>query len=140
MGHGRGAGDRPVKELEGINLLELAPVRTAAWSERGERVVVERPKPTGWTPAALFERLACALSVQRMRLDELGSFVWRRLDGRTTVGELAEALRERFGEAAEPAEERLGQLVRLLRRERLLAYPEWDELPDGARMERGQTS
>ena len=30
----------------------------------------------------------------------------------------------------EPAEERLGHMVRLLRQEGLLAYPEWDPVPD----------
>ena len=37
-----------------------------------------------------------------------------------------------FGEEVEPAEERVGQLIRMLRRERLLAYPGWDPAPTGS--------
>ncbi len=114
-------------DLEGVNLLELAPTRVAEWKEIGGRVVLHRPTPTRGGPAGLLDRLLHALSARRIRLDETGSFVWQRLDGERTVGEVAQALRERFGEAVEPAEERLGRLIRALRREGLVAYPGWDE-------------
>jgi hypothetical protein len=66
----------------------------------------------------------------RIRLDEVGSFAWTRLDGRTTVGEIAAELRQRFGDQAEPVEQRLGQFVRVLRRERLVAYRGYDDAPE----------
>jgi len=108
------------------NLLELAPVRIARWEQKGDRVVVLRPSPgwRGWrTP---FEWIAHALASPRLRLDEIGSFTWRRLDGQATVGEVAAAVRDRFGAAAEPVDERLGQLVRGLHRERLVELPRAD--------------
>ena len=73
-----------------------------------------------------FEWLAFLLAPSRLRLDELGSFAWRSLDGRVTVGQLADAVRERFGDSAEPVEQRLGRFVRDLRREQLLGFPGWD--------------
>jgi hypothetical protein len=111
------------RELEQVNLLELAPVRLATWEEVDERVVIERPRASG----GFGDRLRYWLAVRRIRLDECGSFAWRGLDGTQTVAQIAEALRHEFGEQVEPAEERAGQLVRLLHREGLLAYPGWDE-------------
>ena len=116
--------------LGGINLLELAPVRVARWRQVEDRVVVERPKPRARFPRILLEWLLHLMAVKSLRLDEVGSFAWQLLDGEHTVGQAAVAVRERFGEAVEPAEERLGHLVRLLRQEGLIAYPEWDPVPD----------
>ena len=116
--------------LGGINLLELAPFRVARWRQVEDRVVVERPKPRARFPRILLEWLLHLMAVKSLRLDEVGSFAWQLLDGEHTVGQVAVAVRERFGEAVEPAEERVGHLVRLLRQEGLLAYPEWDPVPD----------
>jgi hypothetical protein len=107
------ARDRVEEALARVNLLEQAPVRAARWEERGDRVVLIRPRP----------------DVRRLRLDPIGSFAWRRLDGSASVARVAAAVRERFGAASEPAEERLGQLVRLLRRDGFVVLPPWDPRP-----------
>ncbi len=114
------------KELEGVNLLGLAPRRVAKWEEVDGRVVVIRPDPETRGLRGWLDRLLHSMSASRIRLDELGSFAWMRLDGERTVAEVAELLRREFGEAVEPAEERLGHLVRAMRREGFLAYPGWD--------------
>ena len=88
-------------------------------------LVRERPRVRG--PRSLGRWLSYMMAPPRIRLDELGSFAWLALDGNTTVGTIAETVRERFGEAAEPAEQRLGQFVHILRRERLVSYPELDD-------------
>jgi hypothetical protein len=113
-----------------INLLELAPVRVARWRQVEDRVVVERPKPRARFPRILLEWLLHLMAVKSLRLDEVGSFAWQLLDGEHTVGQVAVAVREHFGDAVEPAEERVGHLVRLLRQEGLIAYPEWDPVSD----------
>jgi hypothetical protein len=112
--------------LEDVNLLDIAPVRTAAWREVDGRVVIERPRPPRFLRAP-FEWIAQTLASKRIRLDEIGSFVWKCLDGRSTVAEIAEKLRGRYGSDVEPAEERVGQMIRLLRSEGLIGYPGWDE-------------
>lgn len=117
---------RRAKELEQINLLELTPVRLASWSEVGGRVVIERPKPED--AKQIREQLRYWLAVRRIRLDERGSLAWKLLDGTRSVADIAAALRDEFGEEVEPAEDRAGQLVRMLHREDLLAYPGWDEI------------
>ena len=70
------------------------------------------------------------MSTKRVRLDEVGSLAWTLFDGRRTVGEVAAALRERFGDRVEPAEERLGILLSSLQRGRLVGYAGYDEPPE----------
>jgi len=118
---------RKSKELEDVNLLDMKPVRMAEWEEKGERVVVVRPKPSGGGLRVLLDRFFYSLSARKLRLDEIGSAGWRLLDGKRTVAEIADELRREFGERVEPAEERLGHLVRVFRQEDLVAYPGWDE-------------
>ena len=104
------------------NLLDIAPRRLAQWEQAGDRVVLIRPKPepSGWrTP---FEWVTFWMAPRRLKLDEIGTFSWQRLDGKATVGEVASALRRQFGERAEPCEERVGKFVRLLRREQLVDF------------------
>jgi hypothetical protein len=114
-------------ELEGTNLLGLAPVRLADWEEVGGRVVVLRPPPRTRGLRGGLDRFFHRLSASRIRLDEVGSVAWRALDGDRTVGEVAGMLREEFGERVHPVEERLGHLIWMMRREGFLGYPGWDE-------------
>jgi hypothetical protein len=117
---------RTKSQLDEVNLLDLSPVRCMGWEEEDGRVVVVRTRPAdrGWR--GLVRRFAYHTSVRRVRLDEIGSFAWKRFDGSVTVAQVAAEMRAEFGERIEPAEERLGTFVRLMRREKLLAYPEWD--------------
>ena len=115
-------------ELEGVNLLGLAPRRLARWEDKEGRAVVLRPEPTTRGLRGGVDRMLHKMSASRIRLDEVGTFAWRHLDGERTVAEVAELLRGEFGERVEPAEERLGHLVWVMRREGLLGYPGWDAM------------
>jgi hypothetical protein len=115
------------KELEGVNLLGLAPRRIAEWEESEGKVVVLRPKPRTRGIRGALDRFFHKMSAQRIRLDEVGSFAWMRFDGNRTVAEVAELLSAEYGEAVAPAEERLGHLVWLMRKEGFLGYPSWDD-------------
>jgi hypothetical protein len=113
-----------------VNLLEIAPVRSAEWEEIDGRVVIERPRPLAPGLRAPLQWLGFLMSTRRIKLDALGSYAWARLDGAHSVAELAEAMRREFGAEVEPAEERLGTLIRQLRSQDMVIYPGWD--PDGA--------
>jgi len=47
----------------------------------------------------------------KVHLDDVGAFVWQRCDGETRVAEIADGLRQEFGERVEPAEDRLVQFL-----------------------------
>jgi len=104
-------------------ILAAVPRRLASWreDERG-RVVLERPRPATTGLRGVGDLISWWLSPRRVRLDALGATAWRRLDGRTTVAEVAEALAA--GHAVKDARGRAARFVRLLRRE---GYLELDE-------------
>ena len=111
-----------------LNLLDLKPTRIASWQEREGRIVVDRPPPPRPWKAPL-EWLAVLMSVKRIRLDEIGSELWRRMDGGTTVKRLCADLEKEFGERVEPVEERVGKMVHVLHREHLISLPGVDGPP-----------
>lgn len=74
---------------------EARPTRRLEWSEdAGGRVEVLRPKfGTGRVGRWISRRLANPYLA--VRLDDVGSFVWKRCDGRHTVEEIVRALADR---------------------------------------------
>jgi hypothetical protein len=120
-------GRRPKKNLEAVNLLDLAPFRLAEWQDVDDRKVLERPRPRGYGVSTWRDWVAFHLSMRHIRLDDFGSRAWSLFDGRRTVRQAAAELRQQFGDEIEPAEERLGEFVRQLRRECLLGYPGFDD-------------
>lgn len=110
--------------LEGVNLLHVHPVREAVWRDEEDTVVLQRSPPREKGLSGIGARVDHWLGTPRLRLDATGSFAWRRFDGHTSVGQVVDEVRKKFGTDAEPVEQRLGAFVRLLRRERLVSYAE----------------
>lgn len=123
----RPGGDGAGGSARGPNLLDLTPRREVEWEVAADgfiTLVRERPRVRG--PSSLGRWISFMLAPPRIRLDDVGSFVWLHLDGGTDVRELAELVRAEFGDRVEPVGQRLGQLIRLLRRERFVSYTELD--------------
>jgi hypothetical protein len=97
---------RTAKPAEGMSWGELRPQRACAFEEEDEQVVLLRPRFGRGRLGRWVERRLGSRPL-RLRLDEVGSFVWRRCDGARRVSVLSEELREEFGERIEPVEERL---------------------------------
>lgn len=57
----------------------------------------------------------------RIRLDDVGSFIWKACDGETPLTQIAGRLRAEFGERVEPAEERLARFVQSMLRSRMVS-------------------
>ena len=113
----------------GQNLLDMTPLREVEWEEDergGVTLVRRRPRVLG--PRSMGGWVSFMLAPPRIRLDEVGSFAWLRMNGNVDVGELAALVLEEFGDRVEPVNHRLGHLVRLLKRERFVSYVE----PKGA--------
>ena len=111
-----------------VDLLELEPVRLVPWRE-GEngRVIIDRPRPPLRGLRGLVAGANWLLNPRRIRLDDIGSFAWRRLDGVTKVRSLAGVMRDAFPDSRDQLEERLGDYLRAMRRLQLIAFGEWDE-------------
>jgi hypothetical protein len=52
--------------------------------------------------------------ISQIHLDEMGNFIWPLIDGTRTVYEIAELVKEEFGDKAEPLYDRLVQYIRNL--------------------------
>ncbi|MGN0240581.1 MAG: PqqD family protein [Candidatus Weimeria sp.] len=57
-----------------------------------------------------------------IELDDFGSFVWQRLDGKTTVYQIGQMVKNEFGEKAEPLYDRLGQYIKILHENKFIVY------------------
>jgi len=69
----------------------------------------------------------------RVSLDELGSFVWKRIDGKNTYSEIHKAMKAHFGEKLSESDERLQKFLSILQNNQFaeLMMPIEDELVDG---------
>ena len=103
-----------------MNLLELTPTQRAPW-EIGDNgsVVVLVPK---FHHELLVKWLVPRLKYPqiRVKLDKLGSFVWKQCDGKTTVAEIAERMRTEFSESAGSAEDRIRKFLLMLEKSDLV--------------------
>jgi len=107
---------------ETINLLELVPVRTISWEKSQEDLVVLlKPK---FRHPLLVKNLLPRLKRPhyKIKLDSVGSFVWEQCDGNRSVKELAENMKERFGEDVEPLYDRLTLFLQSLEKNRFIYY------------------
>ena len=100
--------------------LAARPKRALKWEQDGDgRVILLRPRfGSGALGRWLQNRLG--LSYYKIRLDDVGTFVWKSIDGQTPLSEIAETLRREFGGKVEPAEQRLVEFVRQMTRSRLI--------------------
>jgi hypothetical protein len=111
-----------------VDLLELEPVRCVPWQESVDgKVIIDRPRPPLHGLGGLIERANWWLTPRRIRLDDLGSFAWRRLDGVTKVRTLAGVMREAFPDSRHQIEERLAVYLRTMRRLHVIDFPRLEE-------------
>lgn len=97
------------------NYLDLIPVRASglAWNRDDEDIVVLEVENTG-----VFNRIAQKCfkrpKVTKVHMERFGSFLWPLIDGERTVKELADLLKERFGEEAEPLYPRVAKYMQIM--------------------------
>ena len=67
--------------------------------------------------------------VSHIDLDEMGSFIFQRIDGQRTVGQIAELVKAEFGQEAEPLYDRLVKYMQILRNNGFIYYAGKDRTP-----------
>lgn len=101
------------------DLLARRPEPAVAAERDGERVVLLRPRflrgPLAWWLQPVLPHPHF-----KVHLDEVGSFIWERCDGKTTVAEILAAMEAHFGERVTPALDRLALFLRQLEGGRLI--------------------
>jgi len=103
-----------------VNLWELTPLRNAKWetTEEGKVVVLvpkfKNPFLVKWVLPYL------AKPFFRIKLDDIGSLIWKQCDGATSLSTIAELLKQTFGDAVEPVDARINKFLNHLERGELL--------------------
>jgi hypothetical protein len=112
------------RNRKSVNLLELMPRQLVPWeADENGTVVVLLPK---FQNAFLVRWLVPRLRVPniRIKLDAIGSYVWKLCDGKTTVAEIAERMAGDFGESATAAHERIRTFLLTLEKSDLVNLSE----------------
>ncbi|MBC8545704.1 PqqD family protein [Clostridiaceae bacterium NSJ-31] len=110
------------RKKSAANYLDYIPERNPEffWERRPEGVVVKVPH-TGF-----YDRLAQMLfrkpEASRITLDRFGSFVWEQVDGERSVYEIAQLVKQEYGEEAEPLYERIVTYFGILRDNRFINF------------------
>ncbi|MBR5295670.1 MAG: PqqD family protein [Clostridia bacterium] len=104
-----------MKQKKRENYLDRIPARVEkfSWKEDEKGIVTLEVENRGIFNR-LFQFLLKKPKVSFIHLDEMGSFIWKRLDGKKNVGDLGEEVKAEFGEKAEPLYERLSKYVQIL--------------------------
>jgi hypothetical protein len=106
----------------GPNLLDLKPQRNLEWeTKENEIIVLLVPK---FQNAILVAYLLPRLSKPniRLELDAYGSYVWQQCDGQTTVFEIAERMKSKFGGTVDPSYDRIGKFIRQLLHNKFIRF------------------
>ncbi len=103
---------------------DTVPVKTAQGaSEEGSAVVLLMPRyPT--FAGRLVGKLLHRSTHIRVKLDDLGSAVWRLIDGTRSIQQIGEEIQSSFGAAAEPVPPRLVEFLNILIRNKFIRLTE----------------
>lgn len=104
------------------NYLERKPIKNQkiTWTEKGGIVTLEIKNE------GLMNKLAQKIfkkpEISYVHLDEMGSFVWQLIDGKKTILEFSDFVKEKFGEKAQPLYERLAKYFQILESYSFIAW------------------
>lgn len=112
------------------NYLDYIPVISErnTWDVREDGIVTIHMVHRGfyaWIAQKFFHRPR----VSHIDLDAMGSFIFQRIDGQSTVGAIAELVKAEFGKKAEPLYERLIKYMQILRNNGFIYYQGKDKAP-----------
>lgn len=108
--------EEKLMKRENENYLEKIPFKNGQinWTEDECGIVTLEIENKG-----VFNRIAQKLfkkpRISYVHMEEFGSFIWKRIDGKKTVSDLADELKEEFGDKAEPLYERIAKYIGILK-------------------------
>lgn len=107
---------KEIKEKRGTapNLLTIVPQRNVDWKETEDgKIDLIKPKFSNVFIKHLIGRWMTEPHYT-VHLDEIGSFVWQKIDGQRTVEMIGQEMQQNFGERIEPVFDRLAQYIHSL--------------------------
>ncbi|NIM58729.1 MAG: PqqD family peptide modification chaperone [Candidatus Aminicenantes bacterium] len=109
-------------EKSKVNLLDLIPVRNIKWEKKEDGLIVLlKPK---FELALLRKHVLPRLKKPyfKIKLDHVGSFTWEHCDGVLRVKEIANNLKNKFGDDVEPLYDRLALFLQSLEKNHFIFY------------------
>jgi hypothetical protein len=94
---------------------DVIVVREVPWREEKGRAVILAPRFSE-TFFGRLQRRFFGDSTVKVRLDDLGTFVWKLFDGTTSIAGITASMEEAYGDQAEAAGDRLDLFLRELHR------------------------
>ena len=70
----------------------------------------------------IFQKIMKKPKESRIHLDEIGSYVWQKIDGKSTIFEIANSLKNDFGKKADPVYARLVKYFSVLKEYRFVYF------------------
>lgn len=109
--------------MERKEMLSVIPIKNpnVAWEENKAgriRIKVER-NDLFYT---IIKKLTKRVRIDRIPLDWYGSFIWRNIDGKHTIGEIKDLLQEQEEEEIERLEERVLNYFEVLKQHQFIVY------------------
>lgn len=103
------------KKILSSNYLERIPVRNdkITWTSDDKCIVTLQIENKGFFNF-LAQKFFKKKRTSYIHLDEMGSFIWSLLDGKTNILDLGKDVSEKFGEKCNPLYERLAEYIRRL--------------------------
>ncbi len=109
------------KKSEEINLLDLIPERNSRWEVEGETVIILHPKfKNKFLAKTLLPRMK--KPNWKIKLDDIGSWVWKHCDGKRTVREIGQGLGDCFGDRVDPVYDRLSLFFKRLESSNFVSF------------------
>ena len=111
------------------NFLEKIPKHSSeiGWNSEEDNLVTLSIENKGF-----FNKIAQKFfkkpKISYIHLDELGSFIWRQINGKKTVHLIGESVEEFFGEKAHPLYERLLKFFQILESYNFISWEEKDNI------------
>ena len=102
-----------------LDFLTVRPRRLLEWREEDGRCVLLRPRLGSGRLARWVASLG-GDAYYRIRLDEVGTLIWKSCNGRTSLADIVIRMRDRFGDGVEPADQRLARFVRTMLKGKML--------------------
>ena len=112
-------------------LLDFIPIINSKndWSEGEDGIVTIHMVHRGFY-ATIAQKVFHTPRVSHIKLDEYGSFLWKRINGERTVGQLAQQLKEQFGDQAEPLYDRLVKYMQILHNNEFILFRGKDKVKE----------
>ena len=113
------------------------PRRLLEWREEDGHCVLLRPR-LGSSRVGRWVAGLAGDPHYRIRLDEVGTLVWKACDGETSLADIAWRMRDRFGDRVDPVDQRLARFVRKMLKGRMIAVDGDSKETGGRRQEAGE--